>query len=527
MADVLEVDPSLAMEFNKIATQMITPPFENIHEVYAGCWRVSEHLRRTDLMQTHNLTPFTGAEVKSAFHDFTEHQLDVQEGALSHDAFGRAWNAFLEKRHKELHGQNLPMQEDGPAGVASGSQNPAAASHVTEQHAAHNVAPLTGLPAAESALPSTADDLSDSRGRVPADKEVAKDTLVKTILETNSLSTEEKAQRLQAIFTLFENRPAVVSSARSNSRSSQPESFHGRASDHGQAAQTWLDGLQLYFQAEPTPNPVAKAVTYLQDDARYWWQQVGHALMPVTPTLDDFAKAFLVRYVKPSDSAAARKEISNLKQLDSVEAYASKFRNVNSRITVGSPIDTTTLATYFVNGLKPKVSKALATNTSLDTLHDLELTIAASEEMEARLNLADKQAPAVAALGHTQGRVAPHRGSFSPARPRNNTPYARGNGRQSASTAYPRGNTFGRGNAFGRTSSQQSFTPTRGANSQPVVSRGAFNNRVAGPTGGRGQTLRCAFCHKLGHSAEECQTIERALDFRNGRQQRTKNDVQC
>ncbi|DBA82573.1 TPA: hypothetical protein ACH3X2_000784 [Trebouxia sp. C0005] len=138
--------------------------------------------------------------------------------------------------------------------------------------------------------------------------------------------------------------------------------------------------------------------------------------------------------------------------------------------------------------------------------------------MEARLNLAEKQAPAVAALGHTQGRVAPHRGGFAPARPaRNNTPYARGNGWQPANTAYPRGNTFGRGTAFGRTSSQQSFTPTRGANSQPVVSRGAFNNRVAGPTGGRG--LRCAFCHKLGHSAEECKTIERALDFRNGRQQ--------
>ncbi|DBA82572.1 TPA: hypothetical protein ACH3X2_000783 [Trebouxia sp. C0005] len=300
MADVLEVDPSLAMEFNKIATQMITPPFENIHKVYAECWRASEHLKRTDLMQTHKLTPFTGAEVKDAFHDFTEHQTDVQEGALSHDAFGEAWNAFLEKRHKELHGQNLPMQEDGPAEVASGSQNPAAASHVAEQHAAHNVVPLTGSPAAESALPSTADDLSDSRGRVLADKEVATDTLVKSILETNSLSTEEKAQRLQAIFTLFDNRPAVVSSARSNSRSSQPESFHGRASDHGQAAQTWLYGLQLYFQAEPTPNPVAKAVTYLQDDARYWWQQVGHALMPVTPTLDDVAKAFLVRYVKPS-----------------------------------------------------------------------------------------------------------------------------------------------------------------------------------------------------------------------------------
>ncbi|DBA79294.1 TPA: hypothetical protein ACH3X2_007814 [Trebouxia sp. C0005] len=268
-----------------------------------------------------------------------------------------------------------------------------------------------------------------TRGRLPADKQAAVDALTKNILEAGTLSTEEKQRLLQAVFTLLHNRPPVVSSARSNSRSSQPGSFHGCASDHGQAAHTWLCGLQLYFQAEPTPNLVAKAVTNLQHDARYWWQQVGHALMPITPTLDDFAKAFLVRYVKPSDSVAARKEISNLKQLDSIELYASRFRNVNNRITVGSPIDTITLATYFINGLEPKVSKALATNTSLDTLHDLELAIAASEEMEARLNLADKQAPAVAGLGHTQGRVAPHRGGFAPARPvRNNTPYARGNG---------------------------------------------------------------------------------------------------
>ncbi|KAL0023454.1 hypothetical protein WJX79_004911 [Trebouxia sp. C0005] len=73
-------------------------------------------------------------------------------------------------------------------------------------------------------------------------------------------------------------------------------------------------------------------------------------------------------------------------------------------------------------------------------------------------------APAVAGLGHTQGRVAPHRGGFAPARPvRNNTPYARG------------------------------------------------------PTGGCG--LRCAFCNRPGHSVEECRMIDRALDFRNGCQQ--------
>ena len=128
-----------------------------------------------------------------------------------------------------------------------------------------------------------------------------------------------------------------MSSARSNSRSSPPEPFHGKASDHAQIASTWLYGLELYFQAEPSSNPVAKAVTYLHDDARYWWQQAGHTLMPVLPTFADLAKAFLARLVKPSDTAAARREIPTLRQIESVEAFAAHFKNVNSRITLGSP----------------------------------------------------------------------------------------------------------------------------------------------------------------------------------------------
>ena len=61
-----------------------------------------------------------------------------------------------------------------------------------------------------------------------------------------------------------------------------------------------------------------------------------------------FSQAFLARFVKPSDSAKARAEILHLKQADSVESFASHFRSVNSRISVGSPIDTTTfnLASY-------------------------------------------------------------------------------------------------------------------------------------------------------------------------------------
>ena len=89
---------------------------------------------------------------------------------------------------------------------------------------------------------------------------------------------------------LYESRTSVVSPVRSNSRSSQPESCHGGANDQGQAAHTWLYRLQLYIEAEPTLHCVAKAVTYLQDYARCWWQQVGHVLMPAIPTLDDLQK---------------------------------------------------------------------------------------------------------------------------------------------------------------------------------------------------------------------------------------------
>ena len=182
-----------------------------------------------------------------------------------------------------------------------------------------------------------------------------------------------------------------MSSLRSNSRSSPPEPFHGLAKDHGQPAQSWLYGVNLYFQAEYTPNPVAKAVTYLHGEARRWWQQVGSKTLSATSIFEMFSQAFLARFVKPSDSAKARAEIPHLKQSDSVESFASHFRNVNSRITVGSPIDTTTLAGYFIHGLKSKLASALAAHCSLATMQELDAVISAAEEMEAKQNLAAKQ----------------------------------------------------------------------------------------------------------------------------------------
>lgn len=91
--------------------------------------------------------------------------------------FGTDWWSFLDRRHKDLNG-TLPMQEDG---VASGSQNPAAVSYVV---AAHAIAPLT-------------------------DKQAARDALTKIILEANKVATEQK-QQLQAVLTLYDNRPLVA-----------------------------------------------------------------------------------------------------------------------------------------------------------------------------------------------------------------------------------------------------------------------------------------------------------------------------
>ena len=152
------------------------------------------------------------------------------------------------------------------------------------------------------------------------------------------LLSQEKEKEIATLYQCWGTQPHTVSSLRSSSRSSPPEPFHGLAKDHGQPAQSWLCSVNLYFQAEYTPNPVAKAVTYLHGEARRWWQQVGSKTLSATSTLEMFSQAFLARFVKPSDSAKARAEIPHLKQIDSVESFASHFRNVNSRITLAVPL---------------------------------------------------------------------------------------------------------------------------------------------------------------------------------------------
>ena len=67
------------------------------------------------------------------------------------------------------------------------------------------------------------------------------------------------------------------------------------------------------------------------------------------------------------------------------------------RITVGSPIDTTTLAGYCTAGLERKVTEALRTSMPVDAMHDLHKVITSAIDMETKLNLSAKQVPRASA----------------------------------------------------------------------------------------------------------------------------------
>ncbi|DBA74776.1 TPA: hypothetical protein ACH3X2_009299 [Trebouxia sp. C0005] len=106
MADVLEVDSSQAMQLKPVATQLVHPPFEDLQALYSQCLLAEKQLSLKDL----RLTPLPDAEVKHTFLTFAEHMLDTDQEALPRERFGDVWNSFLEERHRELHGQALPMQ---------------------------------------------------------------------------------------------------------------------------------------------------------------------------------------------------------------------------------------------------------------------------------------------------------------------------------------------------------------------------------------------------------------------------------
>ena len=373
MADSLpdSIDASALEQYDKLALRITRDSFADIVALH-------DALFSGDVAKNYQKAGLAPVRFGTAFHATMESFASEQgnfTGDIDSMLVASAWQV------------NLSVQLDAQKAAATVA---AAAAATTMQ-----MDDVDANADAAAAAVTPANAVEDNRAKTKA-------ACIHRILTDPSLDSDTKQQQIAAIYDCWGTQPPTVSSFKSSSRSSPPDSFHGHAKDHGQPAQSWLYSVELYFQAEYTPNPVAKAVTYLHGEARRWWQQIGSKTLSSTASFEMFSQAFLARFVKPSDSAKARAEIPHLKQADSVESFASHFRSVNSRISVGSFIDTTTLASYFVHGLKSKLASALAAHCSLATMQELDSVISAAEEMEAKLNLAAKQdQPSLAAIRTT------------------------------------------------------------------------------------------------------------------------------
>ncbi|DBA66557.1 TPA: hypothetical protein ACH3X2_002273 [Trebouxia sp. C0005] len=71
------------------------------------------------------------------------------------------------------------------------------------------------------------------------------------------------------------------------------------------------------------------------------------------------------------------------------------FAKIAARIAaskVGTPVDSTTQATYFLKGLKKLIVYKLEGMVSLDVMQDIDKLIDAAEKVEANIDMSMKQA---------------------------------------------------------------------------------------------------------------------------------------
>ena len=114
-------------------------------------------------------------------------------------------------------------------------------------------------------------------------------------------------------------------------------------------------------------------MTYLKGDALAWWRDVGQEQLGTAVSFLQFKTAFLAKFVKASDSLTARIDLEACKQEGlSVEAYASKFKSIASRIMVGCQVNRTPQAQWFLKELDGKVINKLQGTVDHSVMMDIE-----------------------------------------------------------------------------------------------------------------------------------------------------------
>ena len=201
-----------------------------------------------------------------------------------------------------------------------------------------------------------------------------------------------------------------VSTPRPERGGKSPAEFHGKVEQLGQFAIDWLYQAQLWVQAEGFVRPVAKVVTYLKGDALAWWRDAGEEQLGSAVSFLHFKVAFLAKFVKASDSLTARIDLEACKQEGlSVEAYASKFKSISTRIMVGCQVDRTTQAQWFLKGLNGKVVNKLQGAVDHSVLMDIDSLVTAAMNVDANLHLAGRQDY------HDHGKQSKGKGRFEAA----------------------------------------------------------------------------------------------------------------
>lgn len=210
---------------------------------------------------------------------------------------------------------------------------------------------------------------------------------------------------------------------RSTAKAAQPELFHGALKEHGDKAGLWLSSYKAYMTASKEPDPLAYLPSYLRGEALRWWQNFGSDKLPAVPTMEHFSKVFLENYVKPSASITAREKLAVVKQGKyTVEQYVSYFKTVRSQIKVGTMIDSTPQAKWFVRGFDAKITDILKPTVSVVVINDIELIMAAALEAETKMSLTAKQD----AIQHSKQDDAQHHGPVRTAAVRGGKGSARG-----------------------------------------------------------------------------------------------------
>ena len=296
----------------------------------------------------------------------------------------------------------------------------------------------------------------------------------KTLELVDNIHALEGSAMLQATST--------YSVSKSTAKAAQPPTFHGTLKDHGQPARLWVFGFAHYLNACNETRPVPFVTSYLRDDALAWWQSFGMQKLSAAATLTEFTEVFLEKYVKPSDSIEARAELQKLSQAkQSVEAYAAEFVQIRSRISIGTVVDSSTQARWFLEGLKNNVKKVLTNTATVTVLNDIEQLMPAAIDAETKLSL-------------TVSQDATH-GPTRTAAVRNGTRGGGRNGNRGRSTYpyRPPGRGRSNGHNFGPRP-QQLHSAVNSSSTAPLRAVPDCNGNV-------NRTFFCTTCNHPGHHA--------------------------